>query len=96
MPALTLCRSKQETKLDELETKAREVLIEHEAIEECEVHKGVYVDNGDPEAVSKAYAAAAEMVKSGDVEATKEKFLAAITAVLGETAEECPKCSGDD
>ncbi len=51
--------------MDELETKAREVLIEHEAIEECEVHKGVYVDNGDPEAVSKAYAAAAEMVKSG-------------------------------
>lgn len=82
--------------MDELETKAREVLIEHEAIEECEVHKGVYVDNGDPEAVSKAYAAAAEIVKSGEIETTKEKFLAAVTAVLGEAEEECPKCAGEN
>jgi hypothetical protein len=81
--------------LGDLENKALKVLIDHEAIEECEVHKGVYLDNGDPEAVSKAYAAADEMVKSGEIEATKEKFLAAITTVLGEANEECPKCGGE-
>ncbi len=87
-------------KLGELEDKARKLLIEHEAIEECETHKGVYLDNGDPEAVSKVYAAATEMVTSGEIEATKEKFLAAITSVLGEASEDCPKCAdegdGDD
>jgi hypothetical protein len=81
--------------LDELESKARQVLIEYEAISECDVHKGVYLDNGDPEAVSKAYAAAAEMVSGGEIETTKEKFLAAIGGVLGEASEECPKCEGD-
>ncbi len=82
--------------MDELESKALKILIEQEAIEECENHKGIYLDNGDPEAVSKAYAAATEMVKTGGVDATKEKFLAAITAALGEAQEECPKCGGED
>jgi hypothetical protein len=82
--------------LDDLENKALQVLIAHEAIEECEVHKGVYLDNGDPEAVSKAYAAAAEMVSAGEVEATKEKFMAAIGSVLGEASEECPQCEGKE
>jgi hypothetical protein len=40
------------------------------------------------------------MVTSGEIEATKEKFLAAITSVLGEASEDCPKCAdegdGDD
>ncbi len=81
--------------MDELESKARQVLIEHEAISECDVHKGVYLDNGDPEAVSKAYAAAAEMVAAGEIETTKEKFLGAIGSVLGEASEDCPQCEGE-
>ena len=81
--------------MDDLESKALTVLIEHEAISECDVHKGVYLDNGDPEAVSKAYAAADEMITAGKVEATKEKFLAAIGAVLADSNEECPKCEGE-
>jgi len=79
--------------LDELETKALQILIDNEAIEECEAHPGIYVDNGDPEAVSKAYAAANAMVQSGEIEAPKEKLLAAIGSVLGGVAEECPKCA---
>ncbi len=82
--------------MDELESKALQVLIAHDAIAECDVHKGVYLDNGDPEAVSKAYAAAAEMVSAGEIEATKEKFLAAIGSVLGDASEECPKCGGEE
>lgn len=81
--------------MDDLESKALKVLIDHEAISECDVHKGVYLDNGDPEAVSKAYAAAAEMVSGGEIEATKEKFMAAIGTVLADSNEECPQCEGD-
>jgi hypothetical protein len=82
--------------LDDIESKARQVLVEHEAISPCEVHADVYLDNGDPEAVSKAYAAAAELVKSGEVEISKEKFTAALTEALNEAVEECPKCSGEE
>jgi hypothetical protein len=87
-----------EAAIDELESKALKVLVEHEAISECDVHKGVYLDNGDPEAVSKAYAAAAEMVSSGEIEATKEKFMAAIGSVLADSSEDCPQCEeqGED
>jgi hypothetical protein len=79
--------------VDELEKKALAILIDHAAIEECEAHPGVYLDNGDPEAVSKAYAAANTLVQSGEIEAPKEKLLAAIGSVLGEASEECPKCA---
>jgi hypothetical protein len=82
--------------VDELENKALQILIDHEAIAECEVHPGVYLDNGDPEAVSKAYAAANTLAQSGEIEAPKEKLLAAIGSVLGEAAEECPKCAGEE
>jgi hypothetical protein len=48
--------------------------------------------------VSKAYAAAAEMVSSGEIEATKEKFMAAIGSVLADSSEDCPQCEeqGED
>jgi hypothetical protein len=82
--------------MDDLESKALKVLIEHEAISECDIHKGVYLDNGDPEAVSKAYAAAAEMVAAGEIETTKEKFMAAIGAVLADSSEDCPQCEGEE
>lgn len=78
--------------MDDIETKALQLLIDHEALTPCDMHNDVYLDNGDPEAVSKVYAAAAEMVKSGEIETTKEKFTAAIGAVLAEAHEECPKC----
>jgi len=82
--------------LGELEDKALKLLIEHDAISLCDDHQDVYLDNGDPEAVSKAYAAAADMVKNGEIDATKEKFTAAVNAILSEAVEDCPKCSGDD
>jgi len=82
--------------LGELEDKALKILIDHEAIAPCEEHADVYLDNGDPDAVSKAYAAAADMVKNGEVDTTKEKFAAAVNAILSEAVEDCPKCAGDD
>ncbi len=80
----------------DLQTEARKILLDHGAIEACEVHKDVYLDNGDPEAVSKVFAAAAEMVKAGEIETTREKFTDAINAALSEAVEECPKCAGDE
>ncbi len=79
--------------MDDLQNKARQILLDHGAIEACEAHEDIYLDNGDPEAVSKVFAAAADMVKSGEIETTREKFTDAINAALGEAVEECPKCA---
>ncbi len=78
---------------EELEKTAMDVLIKAGALAECETHKGTFFDDGDPEAVSKAYATASDMVKAKDVDATRDEFMDAIKSVLENAGEECPHCA---
>jgi len=85
-----------QAKKEELEKVAKGVLIKAGALAECETHKGTFVDEGDPEAVSQAYATANDMVKAKEVDATRDEFMEAIKTVLEEAGEECPLCAEEE
>jgi hypothetical protein len=85
-----------QAKKEELEKVAMDVLIKAGALAECEKHKGTFVDEGDPEAVSQAYATANEMVKAKEVDATRDEFMDAIKTALENAGEECPLCAEEE
>jgi len=80
-------------RLEDLEAQAMNVLVKAGAVEECEHHDGTFIDRGDPDAVSKAYAIGTNMVKAGEVDGTREEFMAAIKSALENAGDECPSCA---
>ncbi len=76
-----------------LERRAMTVLLQAEAVDECEIHEGTFTDNGDPLALEKARALGAKMVKYGEVNATLAAFMTAIDRALATAEEACPICA---
>jgi hypothetical protein len=78
--------------LPELYEAAVEILRYTGAIKECPEHSYVYVDQGDDDAVSHAYAIGANKVKNGDVRATFDEMKAAIRSAYRDAPWNCPEC----
>jgi len=71
---------------------AGDVLVRAGAAERCEVHDEVLITQCDPDAERLAYAIGTNMVKSGEVDATREEFIAAIKSATNDLCDECPVC----
>ena len=84
---------KEMMRLEDLESQAMLVLSKAGAVEECEIHDGVFIDREDPDAVKSAYAIGTNMVKSGQVDGTREEFMAAIKSAYENAADECYICA---
>ena len=77
-----------------LEQQAMAVLLRVGAVSECPVHDGIFIDEGDSQALEEAYAVAARKVQSGNTKATLAEYTAAIDEALATAGEHCPICSG--
>jgi hypothetical protein len=77
----------------DLEAQGMSALVKAGAVEECEFHEGIFIDQGDPDAVKRAYAIGTNMVKAEEVDGTREEFMAAITSALQNAGDECPNCA---
>ena len=78
--------------LEELEGTAGALLVRTGALKRCPNH-GVLIDNGDPDAVKRAYAIGTNMVKQGEVDADREDFMEAIKRAAANAADECGYCA---
>lgn len=72
---------------------ALDVAVKARAIEECKYHPGTYIDLDDDEAKNRAYAIGTNMIKSGEINAKREKLMDAIKSAFGNAVDECYSCN---
>jgi hypothetical protein len=80
------------TRREDLRAIAMEVLKKAGAVRECDRHLGIFIDKGDRDAEKQAYAIGTNMVKKGEVEGSREEFMAAIESALEMAVDRCPQC----
>lgn len=80
-------------RLDSLWSQAVGVAVKAGAVKECQAHEAIYVSQSDPEAESRAYAIGTNMVKSGQIDGTREEFIEAIQNALADAGDECTICA---
>jgi hypothetical protein len=78
---------------DDLVAQATGVALQAKAVKTCDLHEDVILEVGDPEADRRAYAIGTNMVKAGEVDGTREEFMAAIKEAIDNSAEECGFCA---
>jgi hypothetical protein len=79
--------------LEDLCQAAMQLAVEVGAVEECEHHDGNFISMDDQEANDRVYAVGTNMVKNGEIGATREEFMEAIKAALAEAEYECSLCA---
>jgi hypothetical protein len=84
---------KEMMRLEDLQDVAMGVACKAKAVKECEWHEGIFIDLGDPDAGKLAYAIGTKMFKDGEVDGTREEFMAAIKSALETAGDECPICA---
>jgi hypothetical protein len=84
---------KEMMRLEELEGAAMGVLAKTGAVKQCEIHDGIFIDQYDSDAMRQAYAVGTNMVKAGEVDATREEFMDAIKSASENAADECYICA---
>jgi hypothetical protein len=77
---------------DDLHDAALGIALEAGAVERCFAHSYVWIDQGDSDANSHAYAIATIRWKSGSFNCERQELMDAIKSVIVQSAEECPAC----
>lgn len=63
------------------------------AVEACEIHDDIIMDCFDPEAESRAYEVALEMMGADALDGSHEELREAIREVIEESSDGCPYCA---
>lgn len=80
-------------RLEGLEAVATGVALKAGALQACPLHDDVVLTVGNSEADRKAYAIGTNMVKSGEVDGTREEFMDAIKSAIDDASDECFICA---
>lgn len=74
---------------------AVDVLEAAGAVSRCEGHEDIYIDTGDPDAVTAAYAIGTNWLKDGRVFGPRDELMQAIKTAHDEAAMSCSICDND-
>ena len=77
---------------DELRELATAVLLETGALEQCDLHEHVLIDQFDEDAQKCAYAIATNRIESGEIDADRSEFMDVIKEVITDCGDECYDC----
>ncbi len=80
-------------RLEGLRSDGKMALVKAGALKECDYHEDILIDQGDSDAVNKAYAIGTNMEKAGEVDGTREEFMAAIKHEIENSYIDCPYCA---
>ena len=80
-------------RLEDLRAVAMGVFKRAGAVKECEMDPGVFTNNEDAGANGLAYAIGTNMVKDGEVDCSREEFMAIIQSTLEGAETSCPRCA---
>lgn len=78
---------------EHLHIMALDIAVKARAIEECKHHPGTYIDLDDDEAKNRAYAIGTNMIKSGEINAERDKLMDAIRNAFDYAGDECCSCN---
>jgi hypothetical protein len=76
-----------------LEAAAVEVLVEAHAVDRCDMHDEILIDQGDDETLRRAYAIGTNRWKAGEIDGTREEFMDAIKKARDEADYQCNICA---
>lgn len=62
------------------------------ALRPCPLHEHISLGGSDPDGDRRAYAMGTNMIKRGEVDASREEFLPAIKAAIDDGFPRCPVC----
>lgn len=78
---------------ESLEGVATGVALRAGALRTCPLHDEVVLTADDPDADRKTYALGTIMVKNGEVDGTREEFMAAVKSAIENASDECWICA---